>query len=245
MKAAAIALAMLLGAVGSAAAQQISELEFRDQPITDILIALGGMAGRSIVPDETVSGNASYYFATTDFDTALGVFLSTYKLHSWNEGGVTLVSRVLARFDAAAGTVSLDADDVDLRLIVRALSRALGKTILFDTLPKETLTVHAASVDPAAVLEILVRRFPDYVVEKGSGYFYLRAAATAAATGTAAAPRRSAGQARWRPILARRGPCPVPRRARRLLPQGRAGVLAVPPLRRDAREPALFAQDTG
>ena len=106
------------------------------------------MAGRSIVPDETVSGNASYYFATTDFETALEVFLSTYKLRSWSEGGVTLVSRVLARLDTATGTVGLDADDVDLRLIVRALSRAIGKTILFDTLPKETLTVHAACRRP-------------------------------------------------------------------------------------------------
>jgi general secretion pathway protein D len=189
MKPAILAFALLIGAAGTGSAQQVKELEFRDQPIVDILVALGGMSGRSIVPDETVSGNASYYFASTDFDTALGVFLSTYRLYSWKEGGVTFVSRVFARSDPASGTVSLDADDVDLRLIVRALSRALGKTILFDTLPKETLTVHAAAAEPAAVLEILIKRFPDYNVETGTGYFYLRevdaAARTTASAGAA------------------------------------------------------------
>ena len=132
------------------------------------------MAGRSIVPDETVSGNASYYFTSMDFETALGIFLSTYKLRSWREGAITYVSRVFAQYNKATGTVTVDADDVDLRLIVRALSRAIGKTILFDTLPKEPLTIHATDAAPAAVLDILMRRFPDYSVETDKDFFYVR-----------------------------------------------------------------------
>jgi type II secretory pathway component GspD/PulD (secretin) len=185
-----VALALVAVLAVPAAGQQVRELEFRDQPVVDILAALGALAGRSIVPDETVGGNASYYFASTDVDTALGAFLATYRFHAWTEGGITFVSRVLARRDPATGTASLDADDVDLRLIVRALSRALGTTILFDALPRETLTVHASGADPAALLGILVRRFPDFVVESGPGYYYLRDAgngAGAGAPGTGAA----------------------------------------------------------
>jgi general secretion pathway protein D len=174
MKGPALVLTLLVLASALAAAQQIKEIEFKNQPITDILIALGEMAGRSIVPDETVSGNASYYFTSTDFETALGVFLSTYKLRSWRQGAITYVSRVFAQFDKASGTVTVDADDVDLRLIVRALSRAIGKTILFDTLPKENLTIQASDAGPAAVLDLLVRRFPDYTVEADEDFFYVR-----------------------------------------------------------------------
>ena len=189
MKGTTLALALAVLAAAAAPAQQIREIEFRNQPITDILIALAEMAGRSIVPDETVSGNASYYFTSMDFETALQVFLSTYKLRSWREGAITYVSRVFAQYNRAAGTVTVDADDVDLRLIVRALSRAIGKTILFDTLPKESLTVHAADAAPAAVLAILMRRFPDYTVETDKDFFYVRKpdAASRPAGGAAAA----------------------------------------------------------
>lgn len=191
MRGTALFLAAVLAALAAAAApaQKIREMEFKNQPITDILIALGEMAGRSIVPDETVGGTASYYFTSTDFETALAAFLSTYKLRSWREGAITYVSRIFVQFDRAAGTLTVDADDVDLRLIVRAVSRAIGKTILFDALPKEPLTIHAVDAAPAAVLGILVRRFPDYVVDADKDFFYLRRTDAAArpATGAAAA----------------------------------------------------------
>jgi type II secretory pathway component GspD/PulD (secretin) len=214
MKGTALALALAVLAAALAPAQQIREIEFRNQPITDILIALAEMAGRSIVPDETVSGNASYYFTSMDFETALGVFLSTYKLRFWREGSITYVSRVFAQHNKATGTVTVDADDVDLRLIVRALSRAIGKTILFDTLPKEPLTIHATDAAPAAVLDILMRRFPDFTVEADKDFFYVRKTdaatrpAAGASVGTGSLVRVDRGQysidvdrARFRDIL--------------------------------------------
>ncbi len=154
-------------------AQRIKEMEFRNQAITDILLALGQSAGRSVVPDETVTGTASYYFSETDFDTALRIFLSTYKMYAWNEGGVSYVSRVRALHDRATGNLTLDAEDVDLQVIVRAFSRALGRTVLFDPLPRETLTLHVENAPPARVLEILLRKFPDYQVVAASDFFYL------------------------------------------------------------------------
>ncbi len=214
MKGTTLALALLVLAAVLAPAQQIKEIEFKNQPITDILIALAEMAGRSIVPDETVSGNASYYFTSMDFETALGIFLSTYKLRSWREGAITYVSRVFAQYNKASGTVTVDADDVDLRLIVRALSRAIGKTILFDTLPKEPLTIHATDAAPAVVLDILMRRFPDYTVEADKDFFYVRKtdaasrSAGSASAATASLVRVDHGQysidverARFRDIL--------------------------------------------
>ena len=61
--------------------QELKEMQFIDQPITDILLALGEISGKSIIPDETVKGSASYYFVETDFETAFEVFLETNKMY--------------------------------------------------------------------------------------------------------------------------------------------------------------------
>ena len=155
-------------------AQRIKEMEFKNQAIADILLALGQTAGRSIVPDETVSGTASYYFTETDFETALSIFLSTYRMYFWREANIYYVSRVRAQFDKDEAACTVDADDVSIRLIVRALSRSIGKTILFDALPQENITLHVAAAPPSTVLEIMMRRFPDYKAESNNDYFYIR-----------------------------------------------------------------------
>jgi type II secretory pathway component GspD/PulD (secretin) len=154
--------------------QHIKEMEFKNQEITDILLALASMSGNSIVPDETVTGNASYFFTETDFESALRVFLSTYKLYFTREKGVYYVSRIRTAVDRESGAVSMDAVDVDIQLLIRSLSRAIGKTILFDALPRAALTVHASGLSPEAILEILTRQYPDFAVERTDTYYYLR-----------------------------------------------------------------------
>jgi type II secretory pathway component GspD/PulD (secretin) len=170
--AAAACAALTLASVCSA--QQIREIEFRNQPIVDILLALAEMSGSSIVPDETVSGTASYYFNQTDFETALRIFLATYKMYSWKQGSISYVSRVRCTVDKDAGTAALDAEDVEPRLIVGALSRTIGKTILFDPLPREAITIHVENAKPSRILEMLMKRFPDYQVDSADDYFYIR-----------------------------------------------------------------------
>ena len=89
--------------------QELQELQFIDQPITDILLAVAEISGKSIIPDETVRGNASFHFAETNLDDALAVFLDTYKLYLRTENGVYYVSRISSDLDEFSGTVSMDA----------------------------------------------------------------------------------------------------------------------------------------
>ena len=149
-------------------------MQFVNQPITDILLALAQVSGTSIIPDDTVSGSASYFFSATDFETALRVFLATYKLYHRRVDGVYYVSRISVAWDAAARTVSLDAEDVDIAVLIRAISRAVGRTILFDPLPAQTLTVHSTATTVEKLLEIMLKRFPDYRVDADQDYSYVR-----------------------------------------------------------------------
>ena len=223
-------------------------MRFVNQPITDILLALAEVSGRSMVPDETVRGDASYYFAETDFDTALRLFLETYKLYVRREGSVYYVSRIRTEWEPGAGLITMHAEDVEIPLLLRAASRAMGRTILFDPLPGERLTVHADAMAPQKLLEIILRRFPDYKVEADASFFYVKREARPAQPPPAPPARRrppapGGDQARGRALRDQRAEGPLPGPAGGALPEGRPGVLAVHEPRHAHREHALLAPE--
>ncbi len=165
---------LLLLTIFSASAQRIEEMEFHNQQITDILLVLAEMAGTSIVPDETVEGAASYYFSDTDFETALELFLNTYKYYFWKKNNIYYVSKVKTEYIKEQNLLNVDADEVDITLLVRSISKQMGKTILYDSLPRMKLTVHIKEAAPEDVLDIIIRRFPDYQLESEDSFFYIK-----------------------------------------------------------------------
>ncbi len=181
---------LLLCTAGAAplSAQWIESLEFHDKPITDILLALGEAADRSIIADGTVTGRASYYFSDMEFDRALKVFLDTYNLYLRIEDGIYYVSRVRAEYDARREVVRVDAEEVEVLSVIHALSKAMGRTILYDPLPPETVTLHARDLDPRTLLGLIVKRLGSFELESGDDYFYIRRRAPAR-PGEPAGPR--------------------------------------------------------
>ncbi len=165
---------ILLTGFSSLYGENIKAMEFKNQSISDILLVLGEISNNSIVPDETVKGNASYYFSDTDFDTALSLFLSSYNYYYRVENNVYYVSRIKVSTNEEGGTYSLDAEDTDIQLIVRALSRKIGKTILFDALPRETISIHCDSLPIDTILDIVIKKYADYSLEKEDGFYYIR-----------------------------------------------------------------------
>ncbi|HEB31968.1 MAG TPA: hypothetical protein ENI15_14020 [Spirochaetes bacterium] len=155
-------------------AQQIKEIEFRNQEITDILVALAQMAGISIIPDETVKGRVSYFFFETDFETALLTFLQTYKMYYKKEGKIYYVSKIQVRYETSLDMISMDAEDVDVSVLVRYISEAIGKTILYDSLPSVPLSVHVKNVKPEKLIEILIKRFDNYDLMVDRDYYYIK-----------------------------------------------------------------------
>lgn len=160
----------------SAPAQEISEVEFVNQPIADILLALGQSAGVTIIPDETVEGRASYYFAAAELEEALDVFLASYDLYSREENGVYFISKIRVRPAGAGGpgALSIDAEEVRIEPLLRSISEEIGKTVLYDQLPSERITVHSESIAPAAAVRLIMRRFDEYAVQADEDYFYVQ-----------------------------------------------------------------------
>jgi type II secretory pathway component GspD/PulD (secretin) len=173
-----VAALLLLSAILCArpGAERIRKLEFRGQSVADILVALAQVAGASIVADETVTGSASFYFADAEFDEALASFLASCRLYSTKVGGTYYVSRIFSSYDRERGLVSLKAEDAELSALVKALSRSIGRTVAFDSLPRAQMTVNIDGLEPGKALEILLRRFPEYRIEADAAYFFLKRA---------------------------------------------------------------------
>ncbi|MDA3852497.1 MAG: hypothetical protein PF447_14685, partial [Spirochaetaceae bacterium] len=168
--------------------QNITQMQFQDQPIRDILLTLAEVSGQSIITDETVDGQASYFFADTDFHTALDQFLSHYGIFYRFDGGTYYVSRIQTEF--SQDQVICRAEDVDLQMLIRRLSRDGGITVLHDALPREKANINFSGGSLEELLEIIIKPYPLFFLEKGEHYYYLRKEVSTSAQGTGRTPGR-------------------------------------------------------
>lgn len=154
--------------------QNIKSIEFHNQNITDILLVLAESSGVSIIPDETVSGKASFYFSDSTIEEALNRFLSTYNLYYEFTDNYYSVSKIKITYNTATSLVSLKTDGANIESILKKLSAKIGKTILFDPLPSSLISLDIDNLTVSNVLEICIKKFPDYVIESTDSYYYIK-----------------------------------------------------------------------
>lgn len=154
--------------------QNIKSMEFHNQNITDILLVLAESSGVSIIPDETVSGKASFYFSESTIEEALSRFLSTYNLYYEYNDNYYSVSKIQITYTPATSLVSLKTDGTNIESILKKLSTKIGKTILFDALPSSVISLDIDNLPVQKVLEICIKKFPDYVLEANESYYYIK-----------------------------------------------------------------------
>ena len=154
--------------------RKLSEINFNNQRITDILLVLARDAGVSIVPDGTVTGSASYHFSDMEFETALYSFLSAYDLYVEKEGSIYYVSRIRSSYNKQKNEMGLDAQSVQVRYLLDAISKEIAMPVLYDPLPQTEITIHVEDMKPAGLLGILARRLPDYEFIQEADYFFFQ-----------------------------------------------------------------------
>ena len=154
--------------------QNIKSMEFHNQNITDILLVLAESSGVSIISDETVSGKASFYFSESTIEEALKRFLSTYNLYYEYNDNYYSVSKIQITYTPATSLVSLKTDGTNIESILKKLSTKIGKTILFDALPSSVISLDIDNLPVQKVLEICIKKFPDYVLEANESYYYIK-----------------------------------------------------------------------
>lgn len=175
---------------------QIVEMEFREQPIREILLVLASATGRSIVPDQTVDGRASYFFSRIPLQAALESFCEAYGLYLLpRPHGVTLVSRVRVGVDNGAGgptatgpdedpgasrketrrrRYTVDASEAPLTAVLQRLSVASGRPIRQVGLQQRRVSFHGGPLPLRELLEALVAAVPGAKVEELRTHLLLR-----------------------------------------------------------------------
>lgn len=153
--------------------QNIKSMEFHNQKLSDILLSIAEISETSIIPDETVEGTASFYFSDSSLENILDLFTSSYNLfYSRENNSIYKVSKIKASVEE--NLVSIKADNVKIEHLIRHLSSAIGKTILYDTLPSLYISVDIEKLSPGSVLEICIKKLPDFEIESSNDYFYIK-----------------------------------------------------------------------
>ena len=153
--------------------QMLEDMAFLNQPIRDILEVLGGAGGITVSFDETVEGQTSFRSPAMEVREAVELFLEQNRLYGSWKGNVLQVSRIRVG-ENEDGTLNVDAEDAGIQNIVLALSRSAERTVIFDALPRESLSLHVRGQSLEGVLAIIVRKFPDYVLETEDEMHYIR-----------------------------------------------------------------------
>ena len=154
--------------------QTIQSMEFQRQEISDILLALAESTGTSILPDETITGNVSFYFSESSLKDALDIFSNTFHLFYEQEGSIIKVSKIKSSYNSDTQKLSIKANEVSLIHIIKNISNKIGKTILYDNLPQYNLSLDIVELPIEEVLNICIKRFPEYQIESNGNYFYIQ-----------------------------------------------------------------------
>jgi len=163
--------------------QTIRAMDFRNQNITDILMVLADTGNQSIIVDESVIGSATFHFSDSSFEEALYRFTDACNLYVEKRNNAYYVSRI--RISREDNLVNVNTENVDIEMLVRALSRSLGRTIIYDQLPRTVISMNSEKADLTDILEIIIKKYPEYSLTEENNAFYIKRAADQSYNNTA------------------------------------------------------------
>ena len=147
-------------------------MDFRNQKITDIIYSVADVCGQSVIIDETVNGNATFRFEDKDFDSALSRFAKHCQLYVEKNENVYYVTKVKIETNDN-NRLSVNTENVPIEQLVDFLSRYTNRTILYDTIPKSTITIRVSNASLEDVLNLIIVKLPGFGIERIADGFYL------------------------------------------------------------------------
>lgn len=149
-------------------------MDFRNQKITDIIYSIAEVCGKSVLIDETVTGNATFRFEDKDFESALERFARHCQLYVEDNDGVYLISKVHIE-NKANGRLAINTENVQIEAFINMISRFTNRTILFDNLPNAVITIRVSDASLEDVLNLTIVKLPGFGLERiADGYYITR-----------------------------------------------------------------------
>lgn len=148
-------------------------MDFRNQKISDIIYAVADVCGKSVIIDETVSGNATFRFEDRDFESALDRFAKHCQLYVEKNDSVYSITKVQINANSNNGKLSINTENVQIEPFINILSRYTNRTILFDNLPNAAVTIRTAEASLEDVLNLAIVKLPGFGLERIADGFYI------------------------------------------------------------------------
>lgn len=147
-------------------------MDFRNQKISDIIYSVAEVCGKSVLIDETVTGNATFRFEDKDFDSALSRFAKHCQLYVENINGIYSISKVHIQ-NTSNGNLAINTENVSVEPFINMLSRYTNRTILYDNLPSSTVTIRVSNASLEDVLNLTIVKLPGFGIERIADGFYI------------------------------------------------------------------------
>lgn len=147
-------------------------LDFRNQEISDIIYSIAEISGENVLLDETVTGKATFRFEDKDFESALKRFVENNQLYVEKEKGAYKVSKIQMK-EGKEGKYELNAENVPIEAFLTVLSRKTAKTIVYDTLPKISVTIRTKEASLEDIINLAIVKVYGFVLERIADGYYI------------------------------------------------------------------------
>ena len=146
-------------------------MDFRNQKISDIIYAVADVCGESVYVDETVTGTATFHFEDLNFESALNRFADYCQLYIEKKDGAYIISKVKITVNKDS-KYSVSTENVEIEPFLNMLSRTTNTTILYDALPKASITIRVSDEELEDILNLTIVKLPGFALERvASGYY--------------------------------------------------------------------------
>ncbi len=141
--------------------------DFVMQDIRDIVYAVSLAQGMSIVCDDTVTGETSFRFSGSNFESAADAFLLSNRLYAHDVNGVIIVSKIdIRKKDFSNNTFDISAYDILPSVLFNKLSEFSHIPITYGILPSSPVSLHVKNVKIEEAVSIVMQSFSEYSVNK-------------------------------------------------------------------------------
>ncbi len=146
------------------------DIDFRNQKVSDIVLSVAKMCGKSVSLDDTVAGIASFHFEDKSFDVAIRRFCESNHIFIDVIDDIYYFTKVHIKQNGEGYYV--DCENVPVESFLRELSRFTHTTIMCDSLPNVMVTVREENASVEDVLRLVMLRLGGYSLDmEGEGFF--------------------------------------------------------------------------
>jgi type II secretory pathway component GspD/PulD (secretin) len=123
--------------------------------------------------DDSVSGNATFRFSDSGFENALLRFADYCNLFVTKKNTDYHISKISVLVSDNS-LISLDTEEVTPELIIKKIAQEAKKTIIYDPLPQDKITVRMQNASIEDILKLLFVKNPEYMVITQNQGFYVK-----------------------------------------------------------------------